>query len=214
MNRLIHVGSRPLRFFKPQRSWCLIILTSFLFACNTGKGYEVAKNKEKIEIVNLFAPGFSGAGKDFCLLAKNNQTGEWELFYDQIHGIDSLVPGIVYNIVVEEHDVSQGNKTLGSSGLIYRLDQQLSKDTLKEDIPIVLQIDSLNTFIEFDSLNHPYVLGKNRIEFLNQKSKKTFINNIKGGAKIDAIWNIKSITKGEFFAEKIIINGQNIMKER
>ncbi len=41
----------------------------------------------------------------------------------------------------------------------------LSKDTLKEEIPIVLQLDSLNTFIAFDSLEHPYILGKKRIEF-------------------------------------------------
>lgn len=191
-----------------------ILLASFFISCNAGKGYELAKDKEEIKIVNLFAPGFSGVGKDFCLLAKNNKTGEWELFYDQIHGIDSLEPGLVYNIIVEEQDVSQGNKTLGASGLIYRLDQQLSKDTLKEDIPIVLQMDSLNTFVEFDSLEHPYVLGKKRIEFLNQKSKKAFIENINGGAKIDAVWNVKSITEGKFFAEKIIINGNDIMKER
>lgn len=186
----------------------IIVFLSFLLACGVNKNAMKDTGKQPDQFVYLAAPCFAGTHKQFCLFKRNVDTGEWELYYDTLEGLEELEFGQVYHLLLREKETL----TPESEGSKYSnfVEKVVAKQKLEESIEVVLQIDSQHSFVQYDSLGNPSILGKYNLNFADDRMSKAFEQYKKDGEFIRVVWDSTSTLKQDLLTiEKLLIGRPN-----
>ncbi|WP_413532589.1 DUF4377 domain-containing protein [Empedobacter brevis] len=99
-----------------------ILGLGFLTSCTSSK--VVNENEEVLTIAPETRECSAGAAKMQCMLIKNDDSSDWQLFYNHIDGFNHE-PGYEYKIVVSKSKIE--NAPADASTLKYKLIKVVSK---------------------------------------------------------------------------------------
>ena len=112
-----------------------LILLSLTIGCEretTGVGPLIGPSQDNMEIliIGLYTQTCQGFIEQTCLLEFNEESQQWEFFYEGIRGFD-FEPGFIYRLKVSLHERPEGIQDVGRYE--YRLVEVLSKEEASVD---------------------------------------------------------------------------------
>lgn len=112
-----------------------LILLSLTIGCEretTGVGPLIGPGEDNIEILIIgpYTQTCQGFIEQTCLLEFNEESQQWEFFYEGIRGFD-FEPGFIYRLKVSLHERDGGIQDVGRYE--YRLVEVLSKEEASVD---------------------------------------------------------------------------------